>query len=302
LRNVNRYIFLGLIGAAIFVIFNCAGYLLISLMVSNSVASQSWTPPDAEAPEGAVVSFSTPTPGVLVDAPGTPVPLLPTVTAAPATPTSQPTATVTATRLPKPTPATAAPGQLEIVSHKSYVDSLGWYHIVGEVVNNGSTPMEYVEVVAKLHNADNDVIGTKLTFTAPDVIFPGAKAPFDIIALRQSQWSQIETYVLQVKGDVSAGQEQQNLLLLSQNSRLDNGLMIVSGEVQNAGDSPILAKLIVTLYDAEQNVINTSWSYADSGIIAADETAGFEIKVKHDTDPDNFHYRIQIEEEAIEPK
>ena len=64
-------------------------------------------------------------------------------------------------------------------------------------------------------------------------------------------------------------------------------------------DSPALVKLIITLYDANRNVVNTNWSYADAGIILPNETSDFEVKIGHPADPNNFHFRIQIEEEAI---
>lgn len=302
MRHSSRYFLLGLIAAAIFIIFNCAGYLLINLLLTQPAPPPAAAQPAPQLPTpGAVVSFSTATPAPLVDAPPVPTAVVPpTETPAPLTPMPPPSPT----NMPPPRQpvATAAPGQLEIVSHKSYIDSLGWYHIVGEVQNNASAPMKYVEVMAKLYDATATVIGTKLTFTAPDVIFPGGSAPFDIIALRQSQWENIETYTLHVKGDTATGPEQQTLILLNQSSQIDDGLMIVSGQVQNSGQTPVLAKLIVTLYDADHNVINTSWSYADAGIIAASETASFEVKVRHDTDPNNFQYRIQIEEEPVDSK
>lgn len=310
MRHFNRYVLVGLVAAAIFVIFNCAGYLFISLLLSTPTSPQNAARQAAGGAPAAVVSFTTATLAPTVSAGPTlvvptPAPLLPTITPAP--PTATPTATMRSIKAPSPpvsqTPlAAAAPGQLVIVSHKSYVDSLGWYHIVGEVQNNSSTPMEYVEIVAKLYNASAEVIGTKLTFTAPDVIFPGGSAPFDIVALRQSQWRNIETYTLHVEGDASAGLQPQNVILLNQNSQLQNGLMVVSGQVQNTGETPILAKIIVTLYDANHNVINTSWSYADAGIMARNEIADFEVKVRHDTDPNNFFYRIQIEEEPVDSK
>jgi hypothetical protein len=192
------------------------------------------------------------------------------------------------------------PSQLQILSHRSYVDSLGWYHIVGEVQNNSNMPMEYVEVVAKLYDEADTIIGTKLTFTAPDVIFPGGKAPFDVITLRQSQWQKINEYKLYTKGDVAETLLEQNLVLLNQNGRIQDGFLYVQGQVHNTGSNPALVKLIVTLYDTDYNVINTNWAYADSGIIASNDTSSFEVKIGHRTDPNNYHYRIQIEEETID--
>ncbi len=326
MRNVSRIILFGLIATALFIIFNCAGYLVISFLFSNNSTDNN--PVQASnAGQGSVVNFATATPQLAIPSPPatpssenerpapTPIPLLPTVTAAPPSaqevaiqpsdtpkpPTSTPPAqTSTPVALtPRPVAKTAAPGQLEVINHKSYVDTLGWFHIVGEVRNNTNTPMEYVEVLARLYNANNDAIGTKLTFTAPDTIFPGGTAPFDIIALRQSQWKNISNYSLRVKGELSKDLVEQKLILVSQNSSIRDNRLIVDGAVQNIGQTPALAKLIVTLYDADHNVINTGWSYADQGIIAANDTSTFEVKVDHNTDPNNFQYRIQIEEEVI---
>lgn len=304
MRTTHRLILLALFAAALFVIFNCAGYLLVTLFVFTNATAPARSAADA-APQGNVVAFVTAAPAQLNDSPAgvspaEPLPLLPTVTPGGPPPSPPPPATATPLPVRSGPAATAAPGQLDVISHKSYVDSLGWYHIVGEVQNNASTPMEYVQVTAKLYNATQETIGTKLTFTAPDVIFPGGSAPFDIIALRQSQWKNISSYALFVEGDVSQNPSRQNLVLLSQSGAVENNDLIVNGEIQNVGNTPALAKLIVTLYDADHHVINTGWSYADEGIIGVNAVSKFEIKVNHNTDPNNFHYRIQIEEEPID--
>ncbi len=306
MRNLNRIVFFGLIAATIFLIFNCIGYVVIFILTNNSNSAADADRPAANAPlEADVVAFVTAAPEMEIPpientaTPEAPLALLPTITPAPFTSTPSSIDTPTPTR-PPPRPVTVVPGQLEVISHKSYVDDLGWYHIVGEVQNNAGVPMEYVEVVAKLYDSSNQNIGTKLTFTAPDIIFPGGSAAFDIIALRKSQWSDIETYTLQVKGDPSQNAEQQNLILISQDGRLEDNLILVSGQVQNIGDSPALAKLIITLYDADHNVVNTAWAYADAGIIPVNGVSDFELKVEHQIDPNNFEYRIQIEEELVD--
>jgi hypothetical protein len=326
LRNLHSFIIGSLIAIAIFIICNCAGYLIVTFMSPVLLA-----PDTAGAPPGNVaavnlnkadvVTFKTvtveppalvtllasPTPELLA----TPMPLLPTVTGAPpiptATATSQPSPTNTpmaaepeATATQAMPRETADPTQLEILSHRTYIDTLGWHHIVGEVQNNSDIPMEFVEVIAKLYDESQEVIGTKLTFTTPDVIFPGEKAPFDVITLRPSQWERISEYKLQVKGDIAKDLLNQHLVLLHQNSRIDNGFLYVNGEVQNTGSSAALVKLVITLYDADRNVINTNWSYANLGIIPAEQISPFEVKVSHLSDPNNFSYRIQIEEEAVE--
>ncbi len=329
MRNVHPYIAGSLMAVAIFIICNCAGYLIVTYIGPGLMAeNQSGTGNFANgATTAAVVAFSTPTPTPEpaeatpnlppppTFTPLPPAPLLPTVTpGGPPTSTPQPTNTIpppaTATTQPAAIPATETvrvkstrlvdSDLLQILSHQSYVDSLGWYHIVGEVQNNADVPMEFVEVVAKLYDDANEVIGTKLTFTAPDVIFPGGKAPFDIITLRRSQWQQIREYRLQVKADAAEALLPQNLVLLNQNSYTDEEYLYVAGEVKNSGQAAALTKLIITLYDVNLNVINTNWSYVDAGVLPPGEISTFEIKIDQPTDLNNYHFRIQIEEEAVE--
>ena len=318
LRNFRSLIIGGLIGAALFLVFNCAGYVLVALVGSRIVNPDDQRPDVSAAdPPADVVAFSTPT--VTLSAPEppaagpleTPLPLLPTVTAGPPLETpvqAEPPAPIPSDTPPPPTPKPTLPtlskseiaSQLEIMSHQSYVDDLNWHHLVGEVQNTGNTPIEYVQVLAKYYNAAGEIISTKLTFTAPDTIFPGGKAPFDIVTLRKSQWQAIDTYTLEVTGDVATSLLNENLVLANQNSWIEDGFLYVQGEVENIGDLPALVKLIVTLYDANGTVINTNWSYADSGIIKPGDISSFVVRITHQTDPNNYSYRIQIEDEVVE--
>ncbi len=300
MRQVHPVVSGILFAFALFTVCACAGYLLIILnnqqpppaVAQNVAPNQPEVGADNPVEVVQVVPTTTPF--------GTPLALLPTITAQPPTPTSIPaTPLSTATQEPIPTSSNQTV-DLEILNHQSHIDSLGWYHIVGEVQNNGIAPAEFVEVVAKLYDNTNQVIGTKLTFTAPDTIFPGAKAPFDIITLRRSQWEKIDDYTLQVKGDVTDIPIQQNLTIINQNTWLEDDFLYVDGEVQNNGDSQALVKLIITLYDVDLNVVNTNWTYVDDGILPTGQVSAFQLKIDTPTDIENFHYRIQIEEAIIE--
>ena len=306
-----------LLGGTIFFLCNVAGYLLVNTGWPIYLRTNRPLPQTATAgPTLEDVIFSTPTAAMLESvptvsiAPGTPAPLLPTVTPGLPPPEASPIASIPA-ETPTPTVLARADraatkaridvsGKLEVLSHRTYIDELGWHHIVGEVQNNADIPLEYVEVVAKLYDVDGEEIGTKLTFTEPDVIYPGGKAPFDLVTIRRSQWKFIDDYILQVKGDAASELINENLVLLNQNSWIEGDFLYVSGEVQNTGSTPALVKLVVTLYDANLNVINTNWSYADRGILMTSDTSSFLVKFSHEVDPDNYSYRIQIEEEAVQ--
>lgn len=319
MRNFRSLLVGGLIGAALFLIFNCAGYILVALVGPTILNSEDGdTGPPTAVSQSEVVAFTTPTQTLEAAAPPptagleTPLPLLPTVTPGP-----PPAAALAEPTIPSPAPSDTPPpsptrptfparsksdiaAQLEILSHQSYIDDLNWYHLVGEVRNNGDVPIEFVEVMARFYDTEGEVISTKLTFTAPDTIFPGGKAPFDIVTLRKSQWQTIDSYTLEVTGDVATALLDEQLVLANQNSWIEDGYLYVQGEVENTGDGASLVKLIVTLYDANQQVINTNWSYVDSGIIYPDEISSFKVRIAHATDPNNFSYRIQIEDETVD--
>jgi hypothetical protein len=69
---------------------------------------------------------------------------------------------------------------LQILSHNSYTDSVGFMHVVGEVQNNSPTAATFVKVTGTFYN-NNQVVGTQFTYTTPSDIGAGQKAPFDLI-------------------------------------------------------------------------------------------------------------------------
>jgi hypothetical protein len=68
-----------------------------------------------------------------------------------------------------------------ILSSTGYTDSIGTEHIVGEVINQSPTTVQFVQVTVTFYDAYNQVIGTDFTFTHPDTLAPGQTAPFDIL-------------------------------------------------------------------------------------------------------------------------
>lgn len=72
---------------------------------------------------------------------------------------------------------------LEITSHKSFVDTLGYFHVTGEVANNGDAPATFVKIVATLYDDKGNITGAAFTYTTLDSIPPGGRSPFDLTAL-----------------------------------------------------------------------------------------------------------------------
>ena len=75
----------------------------------------------------------------------------------------------------------ALPASLKLSVGDSNLDDIGYYHIVGEVTNQGSQKATFVEVSGAFYNSSNAAVAADFTFTDPEDIEPGQTAPFEII-------------------------------------------------------------------------------------------------------------------------
>jgi hypothetical protein len=91
---------------------------------------------------------------------------------------------------------------LQILSHNSFTDSIGYFHVVGEVKNNSPTTTIFVKIVGTFYDTNNQVIGTQFTFANPSFIRSGEKASFELILISASvPVSQIDHYNLQASSE-----------------------------------------------------------------------------------------------------
>jgi hypothetical protein len=192
--------------------------------------------------------------------------------------------------MPVATPAANFP-QLQILSHQSYVDESGWFHIVGEVQNSSGTPMSFVEVVATLYDDAGNVVRTDSTYVELETIPPGGKAPFRVST---DQYVGVTQYKLQAQGNPGTP-PRQDLVVLSHNSYTDDaGWLHVQGEVQNTGETPSqFVKVVVTLYDVAGNVVGAGFTYTELDVIPPGGTSPFETETDHY--PSFDHYEIQVQ-------
>ena len=59
---------------------------------------------------------------------------------------------------------------LKILSHNSFIDSAGYFHVVGEVENVSPNSVELVKVIGIFYDVNGKVVGTDFSFTNPDYI------------------------------------------------------------------------------------------------------------------------------------
>jgi hypothetical protein len=93
-------------------------------------------------------------------------------------------------------------GTLKVLSSSSFVDSIGFYHIVGEIQNGTPDSVTFVQVSATFYDKNNNVVGTSFTYTNPRDLSAGDKAPFEIILTSSSiPAKQIKHYRVTVSHD-----------------------------------------------------------------------------------------------------
>ena len=73
------------------------------------------------------------------------------------------------------------PNGLQILSHNSFTDSIGYLHVVGEIKNNYPSTATFVTIVGTFYNINNQVVGTQFTYANPSDIGSGESAPFELI-------------------------------------------------------------------------------------------------------------------------
>lgn len=90
---------------------------------------------------------------------------------------------------------------LEISSASSYVDEAGYMHVVGEIKNIENETATYVKVVAAFYDDTGTVAATAFTFSDPNDINPGQKAPFEVILIYKSRVTLVASYSLTAESD-----------------------------------------------------------------------------------------------------
>ena len=74
---------------------------------------------------------------------------------------------------------------LPVLSHRISTDEMLdrlIMNIDGEIENNGTKSLDFVEVTATFYDATNSILGSDHTFTQPTTLEPGQTAPFKLTA------------------------------------------------------------------------------------------------------------------------
>ena len=205
---------------------------------------------------------------------------LPAIFTAPPTPTSTstpvPTPRPTATPMPTAT-STPVPATAQIVHTSSYVDSIGYTHFLGEVINNTGAPIYFVRITVSYFSSDGTVHGTDFTYTEASMIQNGEKAPFDDIQQPQAGWSYDTTSLSYETTDFVTYSHA--FQLSGQNQYSDGFDEHYVGQITNVSGQPqTFVKVILTGYDGSGNVVLADFTYPNgSNVISPGATVPYDL-------------------------
>lgn len=213
---------------------------------------------------------------------------LPTNTLVPPAPTTQPTATT------QPTP-TQQPGVFILGSTFSYVDSIDYLHVIGEVQNNTSNNLQFVKITANFFSGTGQLVDTDFTYTYLDHLPPNTKTCFHILLQQPADWV---SYQFEAPAYSTATQGLPNLAILNDSGSYQPSLKSykIIGQVQNNEAVQVrFVQPIGTLYNSAGTPIGCGFTFVSSTDLNPGQTSSFDMQVFGRDYADVTGYRLQVD-------
>lgn len=171
-----------------------------------------------------------------------------------------------------------ATAQVNILTHSGWLDSIGYYHVSGEVENVGEGAASFVKITATFYDSSDTVVATSFTYTHLSVLLPGRKSPFEVLLIDTTQAAKVHHYSLSVTFSATSPIPM-GLEILSNSSYIDAvGYMHVVGEIKNiATGTATYVKIAATFYNATGHGVATAFTYSDPSDLNPGQTAPFEV-------------------------
>ena len=172
-------------------------------------------------------------------------------------------------------------GDIRVVSHSSFYDSLDALWVVGEVENIGDMATDFTKITATFYDSSNQVIDSDYGYADLDVLLPGRKSPFSILFLESQGSLNVHNYTLSVSWDDQPAGKMEGIEILSSSDYIDGyDHMHVTGEVKNQGTlNANFTKVFVTFYDSTGTVVGTDYDYTEPTHLTPQETATFDVEL-----------------------
>ena len=145
-----------------------------------------------------------------------------------------------------------------IQNDQPYIDDDGTLHIVGEIENNTTVPLNQIIITAKLLDGNGFQIGQVNGESSTNVLMPGMNSAFDIIITGYDLHA-ITNYNLEFDYKITDPKNQAIEIISSELKRDSQGNLVISGMLENQGEiTANMINVIATLYDRDGNVVTIS--------------------------------------------
>ena len=196
---------------------------------------------------------------------------------------------------PTPTPEPPAPGVYILDNSSSYVDSINYLHIVGEVQNDTGHNLRFVKVTVNVFDNEGHLVATDFTYTTLRHLPAGEKVCFQVFVQEPENW---DYYEFEDPTYWTDGQQLPNLTVLNDSGSYDAifGWYQIIGQVRNDHGTRVeFVKPVGTLYDATNTVIGCHWTYVNATDLDPDQVSSFNMVCPGRDYSDVASYRLQVD-------
>jgi YVTN family beta-propeller protein len=246
---------------------------------ATSTGSASLVPTQTPPPTATSTPSASPAPGATASATPFRGAFLPGVLRQPTpspSPTATPTQTPTLTNTPTQAPTQLPPGVHVLGNHTSYVDSIDYLNIAGEIHNNTGSTLRFVRVAANVFNASAQLVGTDYTYTYLDNLPPFTKTCFVVSMPRPSGWAY---YRFEAPTYWTDGAAPPNLTIFDSRATWNPyPYLDVIGQVRNDHGSRVeYVQVVATLHSSTNQALDCWFSYVNSTHLDPGQTSSVRI-------------------------
>ena len=195
--------------------------------------------------------------------------------------------------------------QVSIINDQKYIGEDDVFHIVGEIQNDSSVPLNQIVITATFYSADGQTLGIMSTDSILETILPAKKGPFDLIFFDKDA-SLIDHYSLDIKYKPTDYKTESLEIVSAQDKRdiVDN--FIISGKVANHDyRTANTVVVIATLYDNDGKVVATARAYTEPQYLRGGEEAPFLVSVTDKSQSrkaTDYSLTVESEEYTVVPE
>jgi|Wag4MinimDraft_17_1082658.scaffolds.fasta_scaffold00030_25 uncharacterized protein YxeA len=182
-------------------------------------------------------------------------------------------------------------GAQEIINTSSFVNSIGYLNVVGEVKNTSSNSLEYGQIIASFLDSEGNVVDTSMTYTNIDIIKPGAVVPFKVNVKNNEK---IKQYSLQFQANQTNNQKR-NIEIVNNSSNVNSiNYLEISGQVKNnTSESQEYVQIVGTFYDENGVVVDVGMTYSSVDVLQPGGTSPFKLTVQNRDEITDYKLQVQ---------